>query len=82
MAYIMRGKRIGFDNIAVGSATGLERTIAGGGGELTSVYGGKTENFRTACGSSYTSARQKEKLWKTVCSGLTTDVTTNGDPGF
>jgi hypothetical protein len=81
MAYNYRGKRIGFDNIAVGSATGAERTITGGGKELTSPPGGKVQNLRSACGSSYV-VLAKEKLWKTVCSGLTTDVTTDKDPGF
>lgn len=31
MAYTFRSKRLGYDNIAAGSATGFERVIAGGG---------------------------------------------------
>ena len=55
MAETYRGRRIKFDNIAVGSAMGVERTITGGGGERTSLYGGRAENFKSPCGSSYTS---------------------------
>lgn len=41
MAYTERGRRRSFDNIAVGSVTGRERTIAGGGGERTvTLYAG------------------------------------------
>jgi hypothetical protein len=51
---------IKYDNIAVGSATGVERTIAGGGGERTSIYGGLPENYRAVCGTSNTSQRRIE----------------------
>jgi hypothetical protein len=81
MAYKYRGKTIGFDNIAAGSATGVERHIAGGGRELTSKYGGQTQNLMSACGSSHV-VLAKEFLWKTVCSGQTSDRTTDKDPGF
>jgi hypothetical protein len=60
MAETYRGRRIKFDNIAVGSATGVERTIAGGGGERTTLYGGKKEGFYQPGGTSFTSARQIE----------------------
>lgn len=82
MAYRSRGKNINYDNIAVGSATGKERTISGGGGENTTNYGGAVENFMSPCGSSFTSPRDKEKLWRTVSGNLTTDVTTDLDPKF
>ncbi len=75
MAETYRGRRIKYDNIAVGSATGVERTITGGGGERTSTYGGKAENFRTVCNSSYTAARTIEHFLKTVCGAATTDQT-------
>ena len=38
MAVDRKGRRTSFDNIAVGSATGVERTISGGGGQSTTVY--------------------------------------------
>lgn len=60
MAETYRGRRIKFDNISVGNATGIERTIAGGGGERTTVYGGQPENYRTVSDSSYTAARTIE----------------------
>ena len=62
MAETYRGRRIKFDNIAVGSATGIERTIAGGGGERTTIYGGKAENSFNATGTSFTSPRGIEKF--------------------
>lgn len=60
MAVTSRGRRTAFDNIAVGSVTGKERTISGGGGEATTYYNGKQENFRTVCNSSYTSPKDIE----------------------
>ena len=57
MAETYRGRRLKFDNIAVGSATGVERTIAGGGGERTTIYGGKAENSYAVAGTSFTSPR-------------------------
>ena len=60
MTETYRGRIMKRDNIAVGSAMGVENTVAGGGGERTSIYGGKAENFRSACGSSYTSKREIE----------------------
>jgi hypothetical protein len=60
MAFTLRGRRTAFDNIAVGSATGRERTISGGGGETVTQYGGKEENYRTVSDSSYTSEKTIE----------------------
>ncbi len=60
MAETYRGRRIKFDNIVVGSAAGVERTIAGGGGERTSIYGGLIENYYCPCGTSFTSERNIE----------------------
>lgn len=78
MGVTYRGKRVNFDNIAPGSATGVERTVAGGGGERTSSP--KPENFRSVCNSSYTSPRGYEHLRRTVCSDVTTARTTDRDP--
>ncbi len=39
MAGVLRGRRIRYDNIAVGSATGSERTIAGAA-QQSEIYGG------------------------------------------
>lgn len=76
MAETYRGRRIKFDNISVGNAMGVERTISGGGGERTSIYGGNVEAFKAPCGSSgYTSARQIEKFLRTVSGNPTTDQT-------
>jgi hypothetical protein len=60
MAETYRGRRIKFDNVAVGSAMGVELTIAGGGGERTTVYGGKIENYYSVSGTSFTSERNIE----------------------
>lgn len=73
MALTLRGRRTRFDNISVGNAAGRERTIAGGGGENTTNYGGKVENYLTACGSSFTSPRAIEHFLRTVCGDATTD---------
>jgi hypothetical protein len=62
MAETYRGRRIKFDNVAVGSAMGVELTIAGGGGERTTVYGGALENYKAVSGTSYTSERNIEKF--------------------
>lgn len=83
MAYTKGGKRHAFDNIAVGSATGVERTIAGGGGEYTTVFGGRKEGHKKPDGTSgYTSAREKEFLTRTVSGGQVSDRTTDRDPGY
>jgi hypothetical protein len=57
MAETYRGRRIKFDNVVVGSAMGIELTIAGGGGERTTIYGGKQENSFSVSGTSFTSKR-------------------------
>jgi hypothetical protein len=75
MTETYRGRLIKRDNIAVGSATGVENTIAGGGGERTSIYGGAKENFKSPCGSSYTCKREIEHYLKTASGGQTTDQT-------
>jgi hypothetical protein len=62
MAETYRGRRIKFDNISVGNATGIELTIAGGGGERTTIYGGVIENYKSVSGTSYTSERNIEKF--------------------
>lgn len=75
MTETYRGRLIKRDNIAVGSAMGVERTIAGGGGERTSIYGGAIENFKSPCGSSYTCKREIEHHMRTACGAQTTDQT-------
>lgn len=62
MARTYRGRRVSFDNIAVGQVAGAERHIAGGGGEITTPYGGKEENFYAVSGTSFTSERNIEKF--------------------
>ena len=61
MAVTSRGRRIRYDNIAVGSATGPERTIAGqsvspaemhGGGFQTSTSNGNVWHTNIAAGAS------------------------------
>jgi hypothetical protein len=73
MAVDRRGRRTAFDNIAIGSATGAERTIAGGGGENTTQYNGKEENYRSVCDSSWTSEKTIEHFTRSVSGGATTD---------
>lgn len=89
MGYTYRGKRVNFDNIAVGAATGQEQTISGAvakemvvvGTSAQNVSGGYPENYRSVSNSSYI-ARGKEFLWKTVCGGQVSDRTTDLDPKF
>lgn len=58
MSDTFRGRRVNFDNIAVGSETPRERHIAGGGGEATvTPYGGIKENSYQPGGTSFTSAK-------------------------
>lgn len=61
MSGTLRGRRVRYDNIAAGSATGAERTIRGdtvsrlemyGGGFQTSTSTGDTEHSNVAKGSS------------------------------
>jgi len=63
MAVTSRGRRIRYDNISAGNATGPERTIAGdtvskvemhGGGYMTSTSTGDTERSNVANGASVT----------------------------
>ena len=89
MARTVRGKRIAFDNISVGNATGAENTIAGSsGGTLerpvagTSAIGNTSaypENFMSPCGSSFTSPVGLEILRRTVGGGQVSDRTTDRD---
>lgn len=53
MSFTHRGRRFAFDNIAVGSATGRERTISGGGKTDTSVWG-MGERLKTSEGGQST----------------------------
>ena len=61
MAFTLRGRRVAYDNIAAGSATGAERTIAGqdvspvevhGGGYRTSTSEGDVWHTNVAAGAS------------------------------
>ena len=61
MAVTSRGRRTRYDNIASGSATGPERTVAGdtvsrveihGGGYMTSTSTGDIEHSNVAAGTS------------------------------
>lgn len=61
MAFTLRGRRVAYDNIASGSATGAERTIAGdtvspvevhGGGYRTSTSTGEAWHSNVESGSS------------------------------
>lgn len=61
-AFTLRGRRQAYDNIASGSATGSERTIAGetpaiqmhGGGTMTSTSTGDVGRSNVEAGSSVT----------------------------
>jgi hypothetical protein len=55
MAFTFQNKRLGYDNIAAGSATGFERVIAGGGPgdsttKLSKDSGGNTSTSSLAVG--------------------------------
>ena len=60
MSRTLRGRRVAYDNIASGSATGTERTIAGetpaiemhGGGTMTSTSTGDVDHSNVEVGSS------------------------------
>ena len=77
MARTVQGRRVAFDNIAIGSATGLERTISGttlGAGSQTTPF--SKERRRTAV-TGAPSTPGAEKYFRGVTGGLTTDVTTD-----
>lgn len=59
MAYTFKNKRLAYDNIAVGSATGQERHIAGGGG-IETTKDGLDNVVVSADGTSYTLNRVRE----------------------
>jgi len=77
MARTVKGRRIAFDNISIGSETGLERTITGttlgSGSQVTPFANG--ERVRTAV-TGAPSTPGREIFLRTVTGGLTTDVTT------
>ena len=78
MARTVKGRRTAFDNIAVGSATGLERTIAG----TTLPHGAQTTPFANgerviSAGGSGTTDLGREHTLRTVSGGATTDFTTD-----
>ena len=76
MAFTAKGRRRAFDNIAIGSATGRERTIAGGGKiETTLVANG--ERLRTASTGAPSTPGGAEFLHRTVSGNQVTDVTTD-----
>lgn len=62
MAFTFRSKRLGYDNIAAGSATGFERVIDGGGpGDATTKESGETRGVSADCvNSSYIANRVVE----------------------
>ena len=51
MSYTIRGKTVGYDNIAVASATGKERTISGSTGQAEVYPGGLGDTTITAGGA-------------------------------
>lgn len=62
MAYTQKSKRLGYDNIANGSAAGFERVIAGGGvGDSTTKESNETRGVSADCvNSSYIANRSVE----------------------
>lgn len=77
MAFTHRGKRLAFDNIAVGSPTGRERTITGVSTSASSGVSGWVEVVRTSAGTSAGSQMGQEFLHKTVSGGQVSDRTTD-----
>ena len=78
MAFTHKGKRIAFDNIAVGSATGRERTRVGTTLFIESTLQGNGERLRTATTLVASTPGAGEFHLRTVSGGLTTDKTTDG----
>lgn len=79
MARTVKGRRIAFDNIAVGSATGLERTAAGttlGSGSQTTAFNTERVLIGTTPGTTG-AALGLEHTLRTVTGGATTDFTTD-----
>jgi hypothetical protein len=64
VAFTAKSKRVGYDNIANGSATGFERVIAGGGrGDSTTKESNDTLGVSADCAnSSFIANRQVEKI--------------------
>ena len=79
MARTVKGRRMGFDNIAVGSASGIELTIAGTTlphGAQTTVFG-NGELVITTPASTSGSALGYEFTFRTVSGGQVSDKTTD-----
>ena len=57
MSYELRGRTVAFDNIAVGAATGRERTINGVTPSTEGVVGGQGSSTDPAGGTSGVSAK-------------------------
>jgi hypothetical protein len=86
MAYTVKGKRVAFDNIAVGSVTGREntkRSVCGdactpGTTDLTTPYANQERGCTSpATVSTAGSAYGREHTMRTVCGDATTDFTTD-----
>jgi hypothetical protein len=74
MATTYKGRRTRFDNIAIGSAAGVENPAVGLAGVSPGFANG--ERLRTATtGDPSTSGR--EFFWRTVSGGAVTDITTD-----
>jgi hypothetical protein len=79
MARTVKGRRIAFDNISVGNAAGLERTIVGtslGSGSQTTLVG-NGERLRTATTGAPSTPGSGEFYFRTVSGGQVTDLTTD-----
>jgi hypothetical protein len=83
MSFTSRGRRCAYDNIAAGSATGPERTIAGetvspqemfGGGYQTSTSTGDVWHTNIQTGASVTDGNGPENMGDGTATG-TTDPT-------
>ena len=78
MAVTIKGRRTAFDNIAVGSATGVELTILGTSdehGAQTTPFANGEYTYQTG-GTSFTILGREHTLL-TVSGGATTDFTTD-----
>lgn len=77
MAFNLRGRRVGYDNVASGSATGRERTILGSTPSTEPVLGGSGSSTDPGGSTSSAGARGVSRLSLTTEVMPTSDVADN-----
>lgn len=77
MAFLLRGRRVAFDNIAVGSATGRERTILGQAPSTECMLGGTGSSTDPGGATSSAGAKNVSNINRTTDGFNTSDPLNN-----